>query len=350
MNPAKINFRRQALHVVALITTLLTFLLICSGGLVTSKGVGMSVPDWPTTYGYNMFLFPISRWVGGVFYEHTHRLLASGIGLITLLLGILAFYFEPRRWVRRLALAAVIAVIAQGILGGLRVTLYKDEIGIFHAILAQSFFALLVVFSVVTSEIFISEHWFNDSCAAKLRWLAFTGVLLTYFQLIVAASMRHAHAGLSIPDFPTAYGHFLPNISTSALAAINTDRLTHMMMPTTSFQIVLQMIHRGGAILLFGMVILLIIRSREFLPLKHWACRWPLYWCLLLLLQITLGAWTIWSNKAADIATAHMALGSVALAGSILFTFRLFSCTKEREIVPDILDVPFSQETTKVLP
>ncbi|MFI0347454.1 MAG: heme A synthase [Chthoniobacterales bacterium] len=325
------HFPRKALHVVAIITTLLTFLLVCSGGLVTSKGVGLSVPDWPTTYGYNMFLFPISRWVGGIFYEHTHRLLASAIGLITFFIGLLTLYFEPRRWVRFLALAAVIAVVIQGLLGGLRVTLYKDEIGIFHAILAQSFFSLLVIFSVVTSPAFISEHWFNDSSAAKLRWLALAGVVLAYFQLIVAAIMRHAHTGLSIPDFPTAYGHFFPNISTSALAAINTDRLTHMMMATTSFQIVLQMIHRGGAILLFGIVVLLLIRSREFLPLKHWAYRWSLYWCLLLLFQITLGAWTIWSNKAADVATAHMALGSIALAGSILFTFRLFSCAEEKE-------------------
>ena len=61
-----------------------TLLLICSGGMVTSKGVGLAVPDWPTTFGYNMFLFPVSRWVGGILFEHTHRLLASTVGMLTL--------------------------------------------------------------------------------------------------------------------------------------------------------------------------------------------------------------------------------------------------------------------------
>src|SRR5260221_4288178 len=110
----------QWLHRFAVLTAVATLLLICVGGVVTSKGVGMSVPDWPTTYGYNMFLFPFSRWVGGIFYEHSHRLLASGIGVMTLILGAMTFFWEQRRFVRYLALAAVIGVVAQGILGGLR--------------------------------------------------------------------------------------------------------------------------------------------------------------------------------------------------------------------------------------
>lgn len=325
----KQNLAGYVLYIVAIITTLLTFLLICSGGLVTSKGVGMSVPDWPTTYGYNMFLFPISRWVGGVFYEHTHRLIASALGILTLILGILSLFLEKRRWVHKLALAAFIAVILQGILGGLRVTLYKDELGIFHAILAQSFFGLLVIFSAVTSQRFRLGTWFNDHAAASLRWLAVLGVVLIYFQLIIAATMRHQHAGLSIPDFPLAYGHLLPDISATAVTAINADRLAHAIKPTTSFQICLQMFHRGGAVLLFGTLLLLIIRSREILPSNHWIHRWLLLWCLLLFCQITLGAWTILSNKAADIATTHMALGALMLAGALLFTFRLFCCQRE---------------------
>ena len=191
----------------------------------------MSVPDWPTTYGYNMFLFPLSRWVGGVFYEHSHRLLASGIGLLTVMLGVMTFFFEKRRFVRLLALAAIVGVIAQGILGGLRVTLYKDELGIFHAILAQSFFALLLIFSAVTSRSFVEGKWQGEAPASKLRWLALAGVLLTYFQLIVAATMRHAHLGLAIPDFPTVYGNFLPDLSEKAVAAINVARLSQAMMP-----------------------------------------------------------------------------------------------------------------------
>src|SRR6186997_3299080 len=100
------------------------------GGLVTSHGVGLSVPDWPTTYGYNMFFFPFSKWVGGVMYEHTHRLAASLVGLLTVALAVWLHLGESRTWLRRLGWLAVFLVILQGVLGGLRVTALKDEIGI----------------------------------------------------------------------------------------------------------------------------------------------------------------------------------------------------------------------------
>src|SRR3954469_9112099 len=129
-----------------------TLLLICSGGMVTSKGVGLAVPDWPTSFGYNMFLFPASKWIGGIFFEHTHRLIASTVGFLTIILAVWLWFSEPRRWVRMLGVTAVGAVIFQGVLGGLRVTMLKDEIGIFHACLAQAFFGLVVIIALVTSR------------------------------------------------------------------------------------------------------------------------------------------------------------------------------------------------------
>src|SRR5215210_3375832 len=116
-----------------------TLFLICSGGMVTSKGVGLAVPDWPTTFGYNMFLFPVSQWVGGIFFEHTHRLIASTVGVLTIVLAFWLWRADTRPWMRKLGWAALGAVVLQGVLGGLRVTLLKDEIGIFHALLAQAF-------------------------------------------------------------------------------------------------------------------------------------------------------------------------------------------------------------------
>src|SRR3954471_1386905 len=110
------------LHRFAWLTSALTLVLIAVGGLVTSNEAGMSVPDWPNSYGYNMFLFPPSKWVGGIFYEHTHRLAASAVGMLAIALTILAWVTESRRWVRWLATGVLIAVILQGILGGLRVT------------------------------------------------------------------------------------------------------------------------------------------------------------------------------------------------------------------------------------
>ncbi len=129
-----------------------TLLLICSGGMVTSKGVGLAVPDWPTTFGYNMFLFPVSKWIGGVLFEHTHRLIASTVGFLTIILALWLWRVEDRPAVKTLGLIAVAGVILQGILGGLRVTMLKDQIGIFHACLAQAFLGLIVLIAIVTTD------------------------------------------------------------------------------------------------------------------------------------------------------------------------------------------------------
>src|SRR5712691_9078037 len=90
-----------------------TLLLICSGGMVTSKGVGLAVPDWPTTFGYNMFMSPVSKWVGGIFFEHTHRLIASTVGFLTIILAIWIWRADERQWVRNLGVIALAGECAQ---------------------------------------------------------------------------------------------------------------------------------------------------------------------------------------------------------------------------------------------
>src|SRR5262249_39781478 len=107
------------LHRFAVATAVATLLLIVAGGLVTSTESGLSVPDWPTIYGQNMFTFPPSKWVGGIRFEHTHRLIASTVGALTIVLAIWLARREPRAWVRRLGFSALAAVVAQGLLGGL---------------------------------------------------------------------------------------------------------------------------------------------------------------------------------------------------------------------------------------
>src|SRR5215204_5155333 len=121
------------LHLIAVLTACATFPLIFMGGLVTSHGAGMSVPDWPNSYGYNMFLFPPRLWIGGIFYEHTHRLMGTVVGLLSIALCVAAWKTEPRRWVRALAMAVLAVVIVQGILGGLRVVLVQLDLAIVHA-------------------------------------------------------------------------------------------------------------------------------------------------------------------------------------------------------------------------
>src|SRR5271166_3648974 len=97
---AEFDVQKRFLHWYAVLVAASVLALICSGGLVTSHGAGMAVPDWPNSFGYNMFLFPLSRWVGGVFFEHTHRLIASGVGLLTVALSVLTLIIEERAWVK----------------------------------------------------------------------------------------------------------------------------------------------------------------------------------------------------------------------------------------------------------
>src|ERR1039457_6749849 len=136
----------------AVLTALATLALIGIGGLVTSHEAGMSVPDWPTTYGYNMFLFPISKWLGGIFYEHSHRLLASLVGLMTTILAVWLWLKDSRPWMHWLGVIAFLLVVAQGVLGGLRVTMHMDSLGIFHGVLAQFFFVLTCAIALFTSR------------------------------------------------------------------------------------------------------------------------------------------------------------------------------------------------------
>ena len=149
---AAYSLPKRLLHWYAVAAAASVLLLICSGGLVTSHEAGMAVPDWPNSFGYNMFLFPVSRWVGGVFFEHTHRLIASGVGLVTIALCVALFVIEDRRWVKTLGIIAVAAVVVQGVLGGLRVAENNPVLGLFHGCLAQSFFALMATIALVTSR------------------------------------------------------------------------------------------------------------------------------------------------------------------------------------------------------
>lgn len=304
--------------------------------MVTSKGAGLAVPDWPNSFGYNMFLFPISQWVGAIFYEHTHRLIASTVGFLTMILAVWLWRVEHRRWVRNLGWLALLAVILQGVLGGLRVTMLKDEIGIFHACLAQAFLGLLVYIAVATSDFWQSlSHIVADSKHfIPLRTIALVATVAIYLQLALGATMRHQHRDLALLDFPTANGDWLPDTSLDALQKINAWRDARGLSNVTAFQIWLQMAHRFGAVIVAAGVITFFARVRRVArtqllgataaaidPIARGLAalkRLSLWWLLLLLVQITLGAWTIWSNKAADVATTHVAVGAIMLSFGVI--------------------------------
>ena len=180
------------LHRCALLTAWATFPLLFIGGLVTSKGAGLAVPDWPTTFGHHMFLYPWSKMVGNIFYEHSHRLVASGVGLLTLTLALLLWVYEPRRWLRCLGLIALALVIVQGVLGGLRVVLLEQTLAILHACLAQAFFAF-----TVSLVLFTSREWKEKAPrihaldAGRVRRLCVLTTALIYVQGFYGALLRY---------------------------------------------------------------------------------------------------------------------------------------------------------------
>jgi cytochrome c oxidase assembly protein subunit 15 len=280
----------------------------------------MAVPDWPNSFGYNMFLFPVSRWVGGVFFEHTHRLIASGVGLLTVALCVLTLAVENRVWVKWLAGVAVLSVVIQGVLGGLRVTEHNAVLGLFHGCLAQGFFCLVATIAVVTSRFWRRlEPAINQREIRTLRFWTVTVTAMLFIQLALGASMRHSHTGLSIPDFPTAYGAFFPPVDAASIDRINESRAaTQGALPITAGLILLQYVHRIWAVLIVvGLfcVAISILRNRQVPgPVRLGAG----IWLVLVVAQFILGAWTIWSNKAADIATSHVFVGALTFMTGVL--------------------------------
>lgn len=388
----------------AWLTVLATWGLVGIGGLVTSKGVGMAVPDWPTSYGYNMFALPLSTWLtGGVFHEHTHRLWASEVGFLTLVLtcwlfggksrplvrwlGVLlivaglaelsrpngiqssihigihgvallaaSFFWpqgevatKPLRW---LGLVALLAVLLQGLLGGLRVVLdariladvrLGTAFGILHGCLGQVFLVILVLIAVFTTR------WWGDLTARAREFGAANGALraarawihvataVIFCQLLFGAAMRHQHAGLAVPDFPLAHGRLYPATDAAALQGYNAARNDHREFNRiTAFQIHLHMMHRFTGLALAVLV-----------PVAAWKFRLAARraqvpgsglaaaWAGLIVVQATLGVLTVLWNKPADVATAHVMVGALVLGiGVVLHRLaKEFSIATEKAVM-----------------
>jgi cytochrome c oxidase assembly protein subunit 15 len=327
---------RPALHWFAVFTAVMTFLLIGLGGLVTSHEAGMSVPDWPTSYGYNMFALPIKFWTGGALYEHTHRLYASFIGLLATILAIWLWLKDQRRWMGWLGVAAFVGAVVQGVLGGLRVVLHMDNLGIVHGAVAQAFLVLMC-----SIALFTSRWWLNFSEKQErpvprgLRSHILYVTILIFVQLLIGATMRHQHAGLAVNTFPLAYGKIWPDTSPEAIVSYNANR-TEMNgeNPITAFQVELHMVHRMVAVL-----ILLGVVAAGFLAMKRLGSGDPLtslawFWVFLLVTQVTLGIATVVTNKAADIATLHVMVGALSLVTGAVWCLVAARRTTLTEIAP----------------
>lgn len=290
---------------------LCTFLLIIAGGLVTSTDSGLAVPDWPKSYG--MWMPPM---VGGVFYEHGHRMVASFVGFLTIILAVWLWKKEPRKWVRNLGALALFTVILQGVLGGITVLWFlPTPISVMHATLAQTFFCLSVSIVIVTS------NWWKEAPAVSVKGkpsrLFLVAAVAIYIQLILGAWVRHSGAALAIPTFPLAFGHLVP--------------------PMTSAEIAIQFAHRVWALVVLSLVcIAAVVVFRDFrsVPkLRNAAVILLVLTCI----QILLGGYTVLTGTAVPVATAHVAVGALILATGVTLTirsYRIFAGLSISEIVP----------------
>jgi cytochrome c oxidase assembly protein subunit 15 len=290
------------LHRYAKLVSAATVLLIVAGGLVTSTGSGLAVPDWPTSYGWNMFTFPMKHMVGGIFYEHGHRLIASGVGFLTIILALWIWKADPRRWMRKLGFAALLAVCVQGLLGGITVLWFlPTPVSTAHAGLAQIFFCLTVAISLFTSR-----SWAHPAIEPVddrlLRLTATTATALIYLQIIVGATMRHSDAGLAIPDFPLVFGGLFP--------------------PEWTPQIAIHYAHRLGALIVTLAVAATVSHVYFHHSHRPELCRPAAILGVLVLTQVTLGAYVIWSEKNVAVNTAHVVVGALTLATSLVLTLR----------------------------
>ena len=294
------------LHRFAKLVAGCTVLLVLAGSLVTSTDAGLSVPDWPTSYGWNMFTFPPSKWVGGIRYEHPHRLIASTVGLLMIVLAAWLWRADPRGWMKRLGATALGAVILQGVLGGVTVLFFlPPAVSTAHAALAEIVLCLTVAIALFTSEGWARGAGLVDD--VRLRRMATGTTMLIVVQMLLGATMRHTGAGLAIPDFPLMFGGIVPDHWDSKIA--------------------IHFSHRVGAL-----VVVLAIAGSSGRVWRHHKGNGALtgpagLLVLLAAIQVTLGALTVLSQRNVWINSVHVVCGALVLATSLVLTLRSWRAT-----------------------
>jgi cytochrome c oxidase assembly protein subunit 15 len=290
-----------------------TFPLIWVGGLVTTYDAGMAVPDWPNTYGYNLFLYPWQTWVygpWGLFIEHGHRLLGSLAGMLAIGLVVSAWWCQSRRLVRWLAMAALVAVIVQGMLGGLRVIADEVQLAKIHGCFGPAFFALAVSVAVVTSDKWRTGLPRHRESLGKVERLAVLTTLLAYGQLVLGAQLRHLPAGGDPGFFRIALVFHLAfaaalmvHIALLAVAVFRTQRgETSLVRPTAG--------------LLFLIVLQIALGADTWVSKYGWPTWFADYGFAAEYTVVADSAHQAW------VTTAHVAAGSLILATSLLVALR----------------------------
>lgn len=317
----------------ALATSCATFALIVAGGIVTTRGAGLSVPDWPLSYGT---LMP-ERWyaIPNIAAEHSHRMIAGAVALMMTGLAFCVQRYEPRSWVRKLAWWALAAVIAQALLGGATVLILgeiRSAVRVFHAFVAQSFFLLTILLSAAMSPWWLTRERGGVSGArgggsgSGMPRVAAAVAGVLFLQLLLGALMRHTESGTALVDFPTSVGdRWLPPTDAAGLAALNAERFEqHEFEDVTIAQTWFNFAHRAWAIAVVLAVIALFvytIRTHAAEPLLIM----PAIWLIgLAAAQIALGTMTVLTLRNVWITTAHVAVGVLTLATGFLLAVRAF--------------------------
>ena len=281
-----------------MLTAAATLLLIVAGGLVTSTGSGLAVPDWPLSYGT---LWP--PMVGGIFYEHGHRMIAGFVAILTVILAVWLQLRESRRWVRRLGFLAVFVVLLQASLGGVTVLwLLPATVSIAHAGLATAFFCLVCTLATVTSPTFRAAASDRRGSSVALLRIAIVAAIATYIQILLGATMRHLGAGLACRGFPLCNGYLIP--------------------PLDSTAVTLHFAHRVAALLVLVLVIATAwrVRTRTAPAIRRPGTVAPLFAAG----QICLGILAVTSGLDVATTTAHVAGGALLLATLVILILQAY--------------------------
>ena len=371
---------RPWLHRFAVLFVIFAFGVITLGGTVTSKNVGLSVPDYPNTFGFPMLAVPFDLWFGrgGIFWEHSHRLVAMGIGILAIVMMFWLLHTQrDREWLRWLGVAALIGVIIEGLMGGLRVTELDVRFAMAHGIFAQIILCATVLIAAATSRLWLTSRHAQRSPVAwavptekllnsvgkahptadavnrtpmnlgdsapqptfpfergrirgralgvpRLRPLLYIMLGVLFVQLVLGASVRHTRSALAIPDFPTSYGSLVPPLSNASIhSAINELPYEQDNTYYSVAQVSVHYAHRVWAVLVLGLTLFVVIRSLRYHGRQRGIKRPAVALLVLLPIQLLLGAMVVWTQRHAEVATAHQAIGAAILATATLLAIRV---------------------------
>lgn len=317
--------RNRKLHRYAQFVTVAVVFLLVAGAMVTSTGSGLAVPDWPLSFGQVM---PPMK--GGVFYEHGHRMVATAIGILTIILAFWIQRADPRPWMRKLGWTALGLVILQGLLGGMTVLLKLPVwTSAAHACLGQGFFLVVVFLALALSPAWDAEHA-GPPPTGRFPVLAVLATSVIYIQLVLGAVMRHMNAGLVIPGFPLVFGGLVP--------------------PHFTPEIAINYAHRVWALVVLAAVLAASVSTLREAGSRSDLKRPARLMIGLVLLQILLGASIIWTRREVGVTTTHVVVGAVLLATSFVLTVRSWRVAASNTVTrPDPVDprgpVPYGRAT-----